>query len=970
MALRFRKVFAVLAVLWGVAAMGSGADAKAASGAPSSKVGDSDPLRECVQRESSLSVLFLVDVSSSLFYGNRQPGQGSDPDGLRANALQAVVELLHTFSGDAAEQGKRSIEVAFADFGQSVRSSFPAKAGWLSLDDFYADGAGLDELAGFKMKRADDDTDYVGALWSQASNDSGAAAGDDPAARGAIPLLREASSECRALVWLTDGNFEFGGKTRTVTWSSAIRPAQNPQAAADEGKKYLCQSDPRLGSGPLVDELRDESNPVFVAAVGLGNKDFSLLKGIAEGDSCGKKRALGRFVNAGEPQDLLRDLTHALIPPQLEPQPGGCARDGSKRNPNSYFVLNESVERLNLIVSAKTEGTDLALAHEMSDGTISRIQLMRDGVLVTEPAGAAGLEKLTARDVFGSTAGGTTYILVKATTKSESPEWLGRWFIEFCRDSGPDQSDGSSVYVYGGMSASLKSEKLFADRSDSVEVQLYSRLGSSSLQDPAAFVFLNGQAKIGDKDFSVQVREDGTAQIPFKPTSGDIGKPISFSFEVIPAFKLSPNNKNLVELEPVKLRQELNVLAVPKTPLVIDKAGSAWGRLTKNNLSAKKSFVVKAGEESGKVCFGPLSEATQVPTEFKGQPKIAFSPPLPADGCITMKRDAKDREIALTVSVTKEQLQVERNASVVFENVTYEASTDVLGDKVPGNLGRQTIPFESAREIQLSIWKALLASLVALGLPLALLWGYNYFVGAQLLIPNQGLYGYSKKFILGPNGLRLADSSLGNKDFVPGDLKLLPVPSGKVKRFDFAGLEISGSTAASPFSAPFVKASAPSPKQVIGPTGADPKTGAGFADLAMEQAWFLQVDASDPQAESSTERQVDLVVFTSSARNAERAVKDAIRKAPQKWRDLENGRVVELRPEKAKKANDSGDKETPPETPPSVPPPLISSPPPGPSEPRLVEPEGKPRGRFGRKAKGFDSSANDPNAGGSQNRLI
>ena len=48
----------------------------------------------------------------------------------------------------------------------------------------------------------------------------------------------------------------------------------------------------------------------------------------------------------------------------------------------------------------------------------------------------------------------------------------------------------------------------------------------------------------------------------------------------------------------------------------------------------------------------------------------------------------------------------------------------------------------------------------------------------------------------------------------------------------------------------------------------------------MDQAWFLQVDASDSQAESSTERQVDLVVFTSSARNAERAVKDAAPPVP------------------------------------------------------------------------------------------
>jgi hypothetical protein len=966
MASRVRRLIALIAIVFGVVAIGA-VDGAEANSSPRNNA-ESDPLRQCVQRENSLSVLFLVDVSSSLYYGNRKPGQGSDPDGLRANALEAVVELLHTFSGGTAnQQSQQSIEVAFVDFGQSVRSSFPSKTGWVPLDDFYADGAGLKEIAEFKLKRADDDTDYVGALLSRADVDTDDDVEDDPATRGAIPLLREANSECRALVWLTDGNFEFGGKTRTVAWSPDVRPAKDPKAAAEQGKKFLCEGDPRLESAPLVDELRDGDTPVFVAAVGLGDKDFSLLKGIAEGKSCGKKPALGRFVNAAEPQDLLQDLTKALIPPQVEPSPGECARDGSKRNPNSYFVLNESVERLNLIVSAKTAGTNLALAHESLSGKVSRIDLMRDGALLAEPTGAAGLENVSTRNVFGSTVGGTTYILVKATTEPDSPEWLGRWFIEFCRESGPDESDSSAVYVYGGMSASLKSAQLYADRSDSVEVQLTSRLGSSSLQDPSAFEFLNGQARIGTEAVAVRVQEDGTVQIPFKPTAGEIGKSISFSFEVTPAFKLSPNSKNLVELEPVKIREKIEVLAVPATPIVTEKAGSAWGLLTKDNLSTTKSFVVKAGEESGKVCFSQPGGAAALPAEFQGQPKIEFNPPLPADGCVAIERGSANREVSLTVSVTKEQLQLERNSTVVFDDIKYEASTDVLGDKVPGTLGRQSIPFESAREIALSIWKALLASLLALAFPLMLLWGYNYFIGAQMLIPNQGLYGYSKKFILGPNGLRLADASLGNKDFVPGDLKLLSVQSGKVKRFDFAGLEIVGSTAASPFSAPFVKASATGQKQVVGPTGADPKTGAGFADLAMDQAWFLQVDTTDPAAESSAERQVDLVVFTSSARNAERAVRNAIRKAPQKWRDLENGRVVELRPTKT--AKDESTSEKSPDSP--LPQPLLFSPHSvSTSSPRLIEPEGKRNGRFGRRSRDSESTSGGDNSGESHDRFL
>jgi hypothetical protein len=826
-------------------------------------------LQECVKTERSLSVLFLVDVSSSLISGGKS-GNGSDPKGLRADTLEAVVELLNT-PNEMAIQNRSGLEVeaAFLDFGSAVRNSFDELSNWNPLQEVFDQ---KDLLARFKSKVNDQATDYVGALEPNPDLNVSSVDGE----KGAIEMLDEAKSPCRILIWLTDGKFDLGKATRKVSWDTS----SSSQGRLSRGTGYLCDNDPRFGE-PLVDRLRDSSDgrrPVFIGAVGLGGEDFSLIKRIAEGGDCGKKQASGKFVQASKPQELLDALTQLVLPTVDPPKPAECVSLSEPKN-DSIFHLNETVERVNVLVSALIGKTDVSvsLRRKEIDGKISdtQIVLVDDGKIIEKPESIDGVSDISVNPVYS--VGNVSFLLVKATFDSSKGNWEGDWFTEFCREDGISAEDKSTVFVYGGVSAELLTEKLIAGRTEEIVIQLKARKSAEPLQDISKIVFNEPVASVAGVQQKVRIESDGRAVISYKPTDRDVGSSKKISFSATPALKFSDSKNGLVTFDPVEYSKDLEVVLPPKTPTIIAKAGTSWGHLAKGALKQERTFVVKPGEEDGTVCFKEVPNWSFLPTDFEGNPKLKFSNVDEAN-CIEVKKsEAEGKEITVAVSVTAKQLKIQTNSNIRFD-IPFKAQA--AGESELGNLETQAIPIDSALSISIQWIKAILYLLLAVLIPICLLWVYNALVGSRLVVPDRGIFMYQKKLIFDDNGTRVDPSSGSGALFQAGDMKLAPVGNGRVRSIALPNLSVRGKFSwLSPFSTPFAEASNNSNKQVIGPDGANLKTRAGFSPLSIEDVWYVQIDTEKQEGLDNGSQSVDLVVLVADPREGERAVEAAVKKA-------------------------------------------------------------------------------------------
>jgi len=833
-------------------------------------------LKKCVSDERSLSVLFLVDVSSSMISGGTT-GNGSDPQGLRADTLKTVIELLHTPAEMAADipgvdAGNKSgldVETAFLDFGTTVRNSFEKLSGWHPIEDAFNE---KDQIDQFKKKYNDQGTDYVRALAPQ-SQDGVAAEGEV----GAIEMMNKAKSPCRILMWLTDGKFDLGKKTE-VSWDN-IRSSDK---RIERGTEFLCKKDPRFSNEPLVDQLRkkfDGKNQIFVGAVGLGDANFDLFKSIAEGGSCGSLPASGKFVLASEPQGLIDALTQLVLPTVDPPKPAGCI-DLSKPENDSIFHLNEVVERVNVLVRARIDPTtDVALRRNglSNGGAEPEIELVDNGVIVNSPPPIDGVSEISVKRVFQS--GLDSYLLFQAKFDSSKGNFAGDWFTEFCRDTGVnDDVDKSTIFVYGGVSAELVTKELTAERTEEIVIQLKSR-GGLNLQDTSEINFKNTLASVDGKNQTVRIEPDGRAVISYKPKKAEVNSTKKIAFSAVPTLKLTDGSNGVVAFDPIKFNVEATVRDVPKTPSIIAKPGTAWGRLAKGALSQERIFVVKPGEEDGKICFGTLGDdGWRNPIDFVDTPNLRIAG-VDKENCVSVKKgESQGKEVKLAVGVSAKQLKIQTNSQIQFE-VPYTASTS-SGEKLPGKLETQSIPIDSALSISMQWLKAILYLLLAVLIPVCLLWVYNAFIGCRLVVPERGVFIYHKKLLLDDTGVRVDPSFGSGALFQAGDMKLAPVGNGRVRTIALANLSVKGKFSwLSPFSTPFAEASNNNDKQVIGPDGANSKTRAGFSPLSIEDVWYVQIDTDKTAELPNGSQAIDLVVLVSNPLDGSRAVDEAVKNA-------------------------------------------------------------------------------------------
>lgn len=828
---------------------------------------DTTALKTCVAENRKLDILFLMDVSASLYRLDNKPG--SDPNGLRAETVRAVTELLATTTGiNSTETGvERSqateVNLAFLDFGKTVRNSFNQFSGWQPLSAIRAADDANKIFNQFKYKHGDADTDYVGAL-----DPSDRITKDSPKDQvGAIDLLKQSVSPCRVLLWFTDGKLDFDRRPHSIPW---VKGEVSGFAGVNEvkklGKDVLCTSDPRHDGRALVDVLRassTSSTPLFVGAIGLGkSQDFDLLKGIAEGrNSCGKLPASGRFVNASHPQDLLDAIQEVLLSPPPPPQITPC---GKIPIGQQIFQIGSSLQKLSLVVTTRADGATISMVgpHGL------RLPVVSNG-LVSSSSIVDGISIDRGQRLFsvGSAGARVDYFLVTATLSADRGDWAGNWGLEFCHPGGnisPD--DFFRVFVYGELTVVQGQRELTANRTKSIDLTIVG-VGSLSNQSGVMGIDLGKYVtKINGQQVSGSSFDSATGQlrIPFSPGKADVGATVNVEVSSEPTFILNPNDKSATPI-PINFQLwtgQFSVRDVPKTPGLI--AGDGFTRIDKKHLSSTASFLVKAGDEDGQICLDIPNEA-RLKAEDSSAKTVSARITSTYKDCLEVAAGASPKKVTVSVNATKALLHLESDNFVSFK-ISWDARTS-SGESDQAEL-LQDIPVVSAGTTTVNWARLVMGLILAILVPLGILYGYNYLLLARIMVPEMAFvatvrYRNGKFVEINPNGTEQQIA------YNPENKKALS--AGPSRNLVIGEMSIGGRMATNPFGETFAVASI-SDGIVLGSRGRigharDVRVRGlpdlGKSDIGLSSSWFISFVLDQLQKDEKTVA-CSLIVFGNS----------------------------------------------------------------------------------------------------------
>lgn len=798
---------------------------------------DTAEIQRCVKTNKKLDILFLVDVSASLSKLDGKPG--SDPNALRVQALRAITELLGTTSGlsniDASQQ--KQINLAFLDFGQKVRYSFPNLRGWQSLQNILDADNKNQIFDQYKWKKTDSDTDYVRALDPSEYSTKKPLLDET----GVLQVLEKSASPCRALMWFTDGKFDIDKGSHQVPWTKpgTVNGYQQAQSIVRTGRDYLCKNDPRYGKA-LVDVLRlskldSTSPPLFVGAIGLGKKetDFDLLRGVAEGgNSCGKEPASGQFVSASKPQDLLEALSQILLDP-TNPEPSTCDAPPSE---NEVFRLGQSLQKVSLVVSGNLNGTDVSLVGPNS----KKIPFFVDGVRKTSNDEVPGIEIIEVADLF--TVSNVRYLMVTAELDPKVSGWSGDWGVEFCRaNQSRSENDKVSVYVYGSLDLVASPPQLTVDRTKQIRLQIVGK-GASTFSDTTDYLkFKNLNVSVNGNDVEAQIDGNGVIAIDYSPSDSQVGKNVEVKVSTEPTFVLAGDKE--IPLDFPKWTSNLPVRAVPRTPYL--EQVSQWKPISKDKRETTATFEVHPGDEDGKICID-FEQDLRLPLGIENND----SKPLrleqtPSEDCFELKSGSMPRKFEVTLSAVDDAtFQIDADSSLNFP-IGFKASTE-SGESEDDSLP-QVVTVISSGTVVTDWVRALLLALASLILPLAILYGFNFFAASRLIVPDR--YYSTRVRITSLGAQELAETG-SVRDFVYDPDRARTNKSGRrVKSLNIENLSINGRLAVSPFGSPFALAISEN-DVVVGPDGRSKTTNqffgvdsAGRSTISLANGWFIVLDS-------------------------------------------------------------------------------------------------------------------------------
>ena len=240
-------------------------------------------LTNCLEQSNRLSVLFLIDESSSLKDdpSRKLHKRGSDPQGRRAEGLQAALAgfaRLADAKGDKNGPPEvRYLMMAFS--GKVTPDPFNVEPVWKRLDVSTIDAA-LEEAESFKARDDGSDTDYALALDAARK-----ALRDESSAR-----TSSGRPPCKALVWFTDGKYNIStrgggnGLPLTVPYDPGrvIDNSHEASLVVQEGRRHLC------GSDGLMDALQEDKVVKFTVALSsrdqpIDRRSESFLQNLTRG---------------------------------------------------------------------------------------------------------------------------------------------------------------------------------------------------------------------------------------------------------------------------------------------------------------------------------------------------------------------------------------------------------------------------------------------------------------------------------------------------------------------------------------------------------------------------------------------------------------------------------------------------------------------------------------------------------------
>jgi hypothetical protein len=649
---------------------------------------------------------------------------------------------------------------------------------------------------------------------------------------------------------------------------------------------------------------------VFIGAIGLGKKveDFELLKGIAEGDNgCGDAPAFGKFVAATNPQDLLDALRQILVPTDLtNPTECGVAPSGS-----SSFRIGQSLQRMSLLVTARTSGADISIVGP--DTSSQRIQLVRNGV-VQQRGSTLGIDA-SVKQLFsvGDSRNRVTYLLVSAEMDPNIPGWSGVWGVEFCNKE--LVGTGNRVYVYasGDLEIIAPNPVLTAERTKEISLQLVGR-GAKSYSDPSGFLNLDSRTvKVDGAEVdpaSVAFSLDGQLTIPYSPTNAQIGDEVAVEVSIEPRFDLGNG-----ELIPVAFETWTNSFQIRKVPNKPNlEVKGAWGTLTKANNKTEIQLRIHSGEEDGELCINGISDVKVPegsPSSGENGPQIALSGKSIID-CYEVTKNQPDLMLPLIVEAPNKFFEIEANGQLTFK-VDWSSST-LTEPKTDESL-QQEIVVVSSGTTSINWLQLLVFVLFAILIPLLILYGFNYFYGAKLVVAP---YYYVSE--LRRDGLKILENVNGSFGAVtpynPNQRKKLDAGTGGSRTRSVAAqsLVVRGVVPRNPFGEASSAAVVPN-GLTVGPRASSvlAKYGsaaseevAGRGPLVLSGTWFIALDGA-----SCTEERSDFQVFVfgEDHRDIRRNRDEVLREAINLIKPIEDAvqirRQQEISPDGETKTTDS-----------------------------------------------------------------
>lgn len=857
---RFRRTAAAVglaASLLGAALAGTSLAAPvvspAAPPAPASTPGLSE-FGACLSGHGQGSVVLLVDQSGSM----RQ----TDPDQGRVKAATYLVDRLSSFAGRSGV----TLDVRVAGFADD----YHPVGDWTALTASTKDAVSASvRTVGADLK--DYDTDYWNAL-NGARQD----------------LVDHDSSGCRAVAWLSDGEFDLDvrdsdaarhdyGETKGYATGADLSSESGVQQAEQAGRGDLCRP-----TG-LADQVR--SSGVTLIGIGLSGPgpqpDFTLMRRVSQGggsnaaaaglEQCGNVSSpSGVFYPVSSLDTLLMAFDSVSTPGDTVQSQSVSICQGSACSAGEFsFVLDGTLDAVHVMASSDAPGLD---AYLYAPGATQPL-VVKAGQ--SSPAG-------TGVDATWLTPG--TFQADLDSTKV--PTWDGQWRLAFVDPSSASQNQQIHVNVHLSSPLTLswtdldKAELRQGESVGDVNLALLDHVGGQAV--PASRVKGSVTMSVSLKDSAGNEHElwsgtDVTAlgapvTVALPPDTAIGSATLTTSVTVTTASTTLPDGSTVpgTALTPTEAAQDVTVLAPVNFPAV---TGQAAFPTLEDELSGATELTV-----SGPGCVWLSSgEPTLTGAPADAGSVSVSSPASSPDTCVKVADGA-----TATLPVT---LAVQGHANGALSGTL---AVTLAPDDAPDRAQTVQVPFSAEMRRPLNVattWTTFVLVLLAgVLIPLALLYVLKFLTGR---IPRGPLDTATRVVEVPAQGGAVTIR-------VPSNEVTMLSLRGRSRQLTVGPYEFRVRTGLLPTSAPTVELVSPDVPSVC---GADPGARRGHAvlPLGVRGNWVAVLDQPD------SPRHVNVVALAATSKGNQ-ALQQVLDDAGRHLAD----RVASIAPQDAGQGDDAG----------------------------------------------------------------